>query len=581
MLTTIPLNQVQIPFMATSLPTPTPGPENPYEPAKDETEYLRTREEWRNGSDLLATATQRYLGACLALEASCSDLNRAFGNAPSVLMTLHDMDEELSHLGSLQRKLERARTVLARSRNRSPQTVSINRLPHEILAHIFELAVLSEFWRFSTLDEHDFQVKPGDEIDLPYHPCVLSEVCTYWHRLAIDTPTLWSYIHLIPHSWAANKFYARASLLVKRAIGVPLHICIHSSVGADPSALTRLTGWLVPVLGRIYSLDMSGGSPYFAYLDSVLDCLFNNGTPGSIKELTLWGPTHEQPRFIDPASSSSMAVWRFNLSQQQLEAFFQPITLLRLGGVFPRWDSQAYRGLAHLQLDIGSIAEAPLICILSDNPQLRTLSLGLEVTEIQPRHIPQKLILLCDLEILSLVFMELTQVWAVLRLIAPGPRPLRVAFGSSRDNLSYDFAGTDEARAFFQRSNVTTCHLTSEEDCDNEWFPKTLKSLPHLRTLGLQDQSYMFWYNAGAVCAQLRELCMINCKILLDAFKKLLRAHSVQVLRLQRCKVFFGEEEVEAEALVEELSEYVPNVKCYKGEDDYSDPYLNWGFVKF
>ncbi|KAG9084751.1 hypothetical protein FRC06_003916 [Ceratobasidium sp. 370] len=560
--------------------TPAPNRDNPHEPARDKTGYLSTREEWRNGSGLLTTAVQHYLGACLALEASCSDLNRVFGNTPSVLTTLQDMDEELLHLVSLQRGLERARTILARSRNRSPKIVPINRLPHEILAHIFELVVLAEFWRFSIMDEDDYQVKLGDEIDLPYHPCVLSEVCTYWHQLAIDTPTLWSRIHLT-YGLAANKFYARASLLARRAVGVPLHICIHSSLSSDPGSLEQLTRWLTPVLGRIYSLDTSGGSPYFVVLNSVLDCLFSRGTPGIIKELTLWGPPDEPPRFLDPTSSSSMAAWRFNLSQQQLEAFFEPITLLRLGGVFPRWDSQAYRGLAHLQLDTGSIPEAPLICILSDNPQLRTLSFGLEVTETQPRHIPQKPVPLFGLEILSLALMELTQVWAVLRLIAPGPRPLRVSFGSTRNNFLDDFTGTDEARAFFQRSNVTTCHLSGEEDCDNEWFTKTLGNLPSLRTLGLQDQSYLLWYGAGHICAQLRELCMIDCKIRLDAFKLLLRAHSVQVLRLQGCKVFSGGEEVEVDDLVEELSVYVPNVKCYKEESDGSDPYLNWGFVRF
>ncbi|KAG8684949.1 hypothetical protein FRC08_013396, partial [Ceratobasidium sp. 394] len=402
--------------MATSPPsTPAPNSETPYEPAKAEAEYLHRREQWRNGGGLLTTSVNHYLGACLALEASCSDLNRAFSNAPSVLTTLHDMDEELFHIISLQHQLERARTVLARARNRSPQIVLINRLPREILAYIFELAVLSEFWGFSIIDEDDYQVKLGDEIDLPYHPCVLSEVCTAWHRLAVDTPTLWSHIHLIPHGWAANKFYARASLLARRAVGVPLHICIHSSVSSDQAPLVRLTSWLAPVLGRIYSLDTSGGSPNFEVLNWVLECWFNRGTPGVVKELTLWGPPFEGTRFIDPTSSSSMAAWRFNLSRQQLEAFFQPITLLRLSGIFPPWDSQAYRGLAHLQLDTASIAEAQLICILSENPQLRTLSFDLDVTDTQPRHIPQKPIPLYDLEILSLTLMELTQVWAVLR----------------------------------------------------------------------------------------------------------------------------------------------------------------------
>ncbi|KAG8681305.1 hypothetical protein FRC08_015721 [Ceratobasidium sp. 394] len=89
------------------------------------------------------------------------------------------------------------------------------------------------------------------------------------------------------------------------------------------------------------------------------------------------------------------------------------------------------------------------------------------------------------------------------------------------------------------------------------------------------------WIITTNVCAQLRELCMVDCKIRLDAFKLLLRAHSVQVLRLQGCTVFSRGEEVGMEGLAEELSEYVPNVKCYNRGDDGSDPYLNWGFVRF
>ncbi|KAG8708870.1 hypothetical protein FRC09_000986 [Ceratobasidium sp. 395] len=538
---------------------------------------------------------ERYINACHRLNDAYPNSTYVLNYTSSIWDVFDDMDKELDRLESYQHELRQMRVDVSQIRNRSPRLASIMILPRELLSYIFELVLLAEHWDYVVPDF----ISPDDYLEPLRHPNILSGVCTYWHQVVTNTPSLWAYIDLVVSGQHKKKHYTRASRLIKHTASLPLSIRIHSPAPSESKDIRRLTKWLAPVAHRIRSLDMSEGLPSKEMQSSVLKCWFEHGVPGTVKELGLvrFGRYHEDRkhryRFIEAATSApSPNSWQLAVSQQRFEALLQPIEILRLGGLFPHWHSQAYHGLVHLKLYTARIKEAELINLLSQNPQLRTLSLDIEVLKTQSRDTAVTPIRLPQLEILSMFRMvDATKLWSILRLIAPGSGPLRMSFGIDPTIVTADFTQSKEIRAFIQRSNVTAIwvngtytngtHVNGDENKDI-WFPQTLSSFPQLRTLALHNYS-LVQNNAvryDSVCPSLRELCLMDCNIDLNLLEPLLETHSAQVLRLGGCRMVDGEPQ-SLEEIQNELSEYVSNLKCYEFHDATGDPYFNWDFTMF
>ncbi|KAG9092347.1 hypothetical protein FRC07_011687 [Ceratobasidium sp. 392] len=526
---------------------------------------------------------KRYLEACNLLGDIYPNSTHIFDNTPSVTDVFDDMDRELAQLVSYRSELCNAQAIVGRVRNRSSKLAPINRLPREILCVIFNTVVLDGQWRRETSPFGDSPAEP------PSHSSVLSSVCVYWHQITISTPTLWSYIDLVISGYYKEKYYSRASWLINRANGAPLSINIHQPAYLDPDDIQRPTRWLAPIISQISSLNLSIGKIEPGVIDAVLSCWFDHGVPGTVKGLGLmldW-KTH-QYAILDPTAPSTPKSTSFSPSPQQFEEFFQPITTLRLKGVFPLWNSQAYRGLAHLALRTGGIQETELISLLTDNPQLRSLSFNLEISHKQSRDSPIVPIYLPQLEILN-VEMEIAEAWSLLRLIAPGARPLRTSFSlyGMIGSMVREYTEMPEVHSFIQRSNVVTMYLAGREYENGEpWFPRFQSCFPHLRTLALSGYSLNRPHigECKYVCSSLRELCLTECDMNHDVLKRLLHAHSIQVLRIILDPRAGGNPSIKA--LETELSGIVPDLKCYHESGGFrnkrhSDSYLNWDYAFF
>ncbi|KAG8701425.1 hypothetical protein FRC09_005374 [Ceratobasidium sp. 395] len=306
-----------------------------------------------------------------------------------------------------------------------------------------------------------------------------------------------------------------------------------------------------------------------------------------MKELSISCPKSRRHKFIQSTRSTPQS-WRVNLSPTQLDAFLQPIFLLRLDGIFARWDSHAYQGLTHLRLDGGSIKEKDLINVLTRNPRLRYFYFNLRIWDRKLRKAPPTPAKLPDLEVLDLDTMDNTDLWSLLRLLVPGSVPLGIGLAITDLDYLHDFAETPEVQAFFQRSNITTCYFSAYGKFQVAWFPNILHRLADLRRLCLRNYSYLGRDSSTKpddikLCSQLSELMMIDCKLDLDEFKDLLRVHNIQILRLWDCTVFRRGDKLDAgtKELNEELSELVADTKCYQGNDDMdSDPHMSWRFIK-
>ncbi|KAG8717344.1 hypothetical protein FRC09_014419 [Ceratobasidium sp. 395] len=539
--------------------------------------------EWRAASDLLATSMKRYVNACRLLRDIYPEPTRVLDNTSPIWDVFNDMDRELTRLQAYQSQLRQMRVEVSLFRNQSPKLAPIMLLPREVLAYIFELVVITEYWEYCIQDE-------GHRLEPPMHPNTLSSICTYWRQITTNTPSLWGHINLVVPGPYTQQSYGRASRFIGRTTNTPLFIRIHNGFTTSSAVhVQRLTKWLAPIANRIYSLDMSEGRPSKEMLISVLRCWLEHGTPGTVKELSIsycGCGDNNHFRFIEPALASNRKSWQLDISSQRFEEFFQPIVLLRFEGLFPPWHSQAYHGLIHLRLDTGRIKEAELLDILSQTPQLRTLSFRLRVSNMRPHDSDQVApVHLPRLEILNLNEMETTDVWGLLRLLEPGSGPLRLSLAVSDGEpwVSWSsFASNKEVHAFIRRSNITALHLTGAMGAQDVWFPQLLSIFPQLHSLALKDYS-LIQHDTGEydrVCLSLRELCLISCEIDINLLERLLRAHSIQVLRVEDCDTMGDRASIEE--LPNTLSALVPNVKCYGVYDrDYSDPYLDWGFVDF
>ncbi|KAG8792393.1 hypothetical protein FRC12_006247 [Ceratobasidium sp. 428] len=332
---------------------------------------------WAIACTQLDASVQTYFDVSFTLGAASQDPLRVFS---PTLESSENIDDKIHRLDLNIQKLQQARVTLCLARTCNAKLAPINRLPREILSHIFELLVISEYWELSFgRNEHEEDGSTGScQFKLPKQQYTLSQVCTHWQQV-MTTPALWSRIDLVMSGKYQEVFYARASHFVSRAGNAPLIIQIHEPTHSSPSDIQRLTEWLAPVAGQIYSLDVSEGLATHEMVDSVLRTWLKHGTPGTVKELTL--SANSGVHFIAPVPGPGSAQWEYIISSEGFENFFRPITMLRVSNVFPRWESHAYYGLTHLQLGDGSITEAQLVAVLFSSPLLCTLSFGLAITD--------------------------------------------------------------------------------------------------------------------------------------------------------------------------------------------------------
>lgn len=124
--------------------------------------------------------------------------------------------------------LPRLQVVLARHQNTE---ATINRLPIEILAHIFKLASMTE------VDAH-----PARRI------ITLSLVCHHWRQTALGFPALWTTIHL--REGAIHDFQL-ATLCLERSKDAPLSIIMSTLFRGE-----QISNFFSPYSSRIESVSI-------------------------------------------------------------------------------------------------------------------------------------------------------------------------------------------------------------------------------------------------------------------------------------------------------------------------------------
>ncbi|CAE6402530.1 unnamed protein product [Rhizoctonia solani] len=515
-------------------------------------------EDLKDASQSLRSALKRYLAVCSELR-TCAYQGEIMNNRS--LELADQVRDEVDSFAQYESQLRDAKIAIKVTQNHVPSIVPINILPPEILIEIFHLVLTLR----------------------PHAACHLAQVCSRWRCVALGTYSLWTHIQFNPPpvppkdakltALKKSDLLDHATLHVCRSAHFPLHIHLSLEDGKYKWYNGSAKSLFKCIASRMQSLQLSfpcsiyrssAGSASDAPESFVSDLLLNSEQDTFTQLVT----TSRTASFIIPSNHTyNNAVFRLDLTSQQLDKAFASIRVLHLHNRFPEWTSTAYHNLVDLRL-MGphKINEATLVTILKMSPGLRIFHFGISINPRDPSVVELLLsVKLVDLELLRVVgnavpilFHEVVE--RVLSWISPGKKALRLFLENKtagcREELNKQISMT-HTRAFFERSIIAELHA------ENYPLLLELTSLPITRHFALNqctinDKTTQLPTetngDASSLKLPLKTLYITNCSITLDTFRARLQMASVQRLVLYHNWFFLDGKEVFKDQVVMELS---------------------------
>ncbi|QRV89119.1 F-box-like protein [Ceratobasidium sp. AG-Ba] len=219
----------------------------------------------------------------------------------------------------------------------------------------------------------------------------LSQVSSYWRRIAIATSSLWTHVYVKTN----QTDYNYAASLLKRSANHPIHLYLIDDEGEgddiedgsntdsseEDDILDELLAFLSEAGPRMYALHLESSGMHFDSALNLLSFLLDRGCPDALKRLCI-----DHSRAITSAD-----LWELDWndsgteSPHRCESAMNPVEVLHLVNVNFLWDSTVYSGLVDLRLLFTiiptSIEALDFIHALAASPTLNILKicgLGLE-----------------------------------------------------------------------------------------------------------------------------------------------------------------------------------------------------------
>lgn len=484
-------------------------------------------EELENAGHLLSASLERYLNACFAIQDHTQQ-------SDSLIGVPREVAERIVNVNSLtapfEAKMNKAQSIIGQATKQFPALLPIHSLPSDSLVRIFHLVIgtYEKPWICPLQVTRD-----GLTIMLKY-PHLLSHVCARWRRIMTNSPEFWTHIDLVPMRSQRDVFLARAEVYASRADKVPLniHFCAGwpTSVPEDRD-ITGVLDFITAVAPRVRSLDLDTPLSSGGLGEQVLQCCFNNCIPQTFTELTLSDP---HMKSIIPITNDS----------DYIKKLLLPVTVIRLNKLFLPWTHPIYQGLVELCLfdplretNI-RITESELIGVLRSSPRLQILRFGIPIVDPLPEHSSMYPVRLEDLEILNLSSVEGERLGTILKLLAPGSKPLQFSFATpfSRDSLA---ATMHEIKLFLPRSKVARVHIPCISHPAHSTVQELLLLLPHLQILAIEQSRFFYPTNPGPrhTPSCVDAIYLSRCQVHLEWVQGMLNHYAVGMVVFWRCKV--------------------------------------------
>ncbi|KAJ1300317.1 hypothetical protein OPQ81_005138 [Rhizoctonia solani] len=559
-------------------------------------------EELKNAGKRLRATLDHYFSVCSRMD----DLSSREGVLRSVPQRLlHDINTEIAHFASYQPKIQQVETTVRRVRNRLFRITPMAALHPEILAHIFDLVAKPCDLRVIAAEDFDPEsptcsdqsedrnADPRSGLErrryrtwqldnFPTHLDHISRVCSYWRRVAINSPSLWTHIDLIPHKSLHRELLARAEMYIARAHQLPIEL---HAVDSNPLAYNRaiLSQFLSLIRDRVKSLDIHVTHSWRQFHFLVLNGIFSDRTPYPtvLTQLTTSFPMADDDtdEFID---------WFIDNNDG-----FRYLTVMHLHGLLPLWGSAAYHNLVDLRLTSPTderwthIPEENIRNILEASPGLHILYFSLQITG-QPRDDESAIpVSLNNLEVLNISTYRCNEdpvlrPGDILRLLAPGFKPLRLSIWHSPKDGDFDDHGfsLEELIGFFKRSNVTK--FSAKYACPQ--LDKLLCYAPNLEDLAFEScmfgwQGTNLFRRGSPVKSSLNSLVLYHCSPSLDQIELLLQEHPAEQLLLCRCDWDYIEDSSGVRSPVRQVSELLERYPTSKLIIQPSNPTVHWDMI--
>ncbi|KAG8727017.1 hypothetical protein FRC12_022868 [Ceratobasidium sp. 428] len=344
---------------------------------------------WKAHRYALTAATQNYIIASAELRKFCTPGSHPLQPRPEVEFARLAIDVELAGLALEEDGLHRARMSLAATRNSSAVLSPAQVLPWELLERIF-------------LTLHHI-TDDGQNCVTPPSAHSLCGVSSYWRRVAIETPALWTCITVITHS--STQDYP--ILMLNRSKRLPVDIYIYhwdpreSRTGLASQA--QISTFLIWARCRIRTLEIKSLANPAEVIERVLHIYLNLGVADVANRLQLYdsGNFHNQ---LSPERAVKLPSTRYALD------LLRSLTVLDLNFVVFPWSSPVYHGLVDLRLYFTQennvqVTVFQMMAILTASPKLRSLKLhGIIVTSSDEWAGP--IVRLLDMEMLCLASMS-------------------------------------------------------------------------------------------------------------------------------------------------------------------------------
>ncbi|KAG8683606.1 hypothetical protein FRC08_014180 [Ceratobasidium sp. 394] len=484
---------------------------------------------WKSARTTLTRAIDDYLAASSELCDTISFTAFHFSTRYSLEQSFSAIDLELSSLQSEEEKLKQTRATLANERNRFGTLVPIRRLPPRLLAAIFAIAS-------GRYTRHD---RTASSRAVHVSPTVLASVCSSWRKLALRSPSLWSYIDIIVDSDINPRCYMQARLWVERSQNASLqvrvrghnHYYCHNHSLVVRNEVTRLVEFLAPLMCRVHVLDLRAALDHSGIFWSVMECWIRNGSANIEKTLQVFN------HFSDGWSDFSLDPPSTPASVEEFNAFFQTINRLFVRNCGISGDIVFHEGLVELHLEdinrLRSLTQQKFVAILTACPRLRILALA--NCWIEPSDSTISPVTLNHLHSLSLETDDLASGFApVLPLLHVGSNALSMSLTMENDS---DFIAG--AKAFFSRTKVTKLCV---RDRQGQTLTALLCPIPHLETLALDNCNISGWAfeqffrsNGEVLWPRLRTLYLRDSSIDTSCLQKLVVLHpSIEKLQIYR-----------------------------------------------
>ncbi|KAG8742457.1 hypothetical protein FRC10_001427, partial [Ceratobasidium sp. 414] len=488
--------------------------------------------EWKTIRTHLVDTIQSYRAASATLGVVCTQLSHHPLARAAVEEALLDLDAEIPGLSLDEETLRDTRFSLLQLRNTSAKLTRLNAFPPEVLAHILTLS--RSYCLYDNRDKRYFNA--------------VAEVNVQWRQIALSMPDLWTHIDINLGAAERSRF-SLAELLFERSKDAPVYVHISEPGRFNPNESTprldiiRLANFLEPHFPRVHSLDLDTRTTSNHLISFILQQWLNGGPAASkalyihrTKVRELFRPENGEHENVAPSRPSS----------DQMKVLLS-LRTLHLRGAVLNWESPAYHNLVDLRLDTGSmfsylaIPMPQLANVLSMSPKIATLKLHHVRVTNPGGWSPLAPIVLDCLQTLNIVDLDPDSLKRVLSLVAQPNASAQLSVGIT----FYWGQLEDEIEAFFSRSHVATLYRKDDIQVLLLWgipvcLPHLVIAEAHIATpqslIAQRAQEESLLQNPVHF-HPITRLTLVSCRFTIESLASLVADHSIQTLRLDRCKM--------------------------------------------